>query len=252
MTTTVKLSEATLDVFKKLYDIDQSLKIMSDDVEVRQDEEGNDVQVTTLRSKSQNNTMMAKVEVAEEFPRNVYIYDLREFISVIGIVNDPILDLSNDNYIVIKSEDGKQKLRYIEANPDLIGSYTDKTPNIKSEDIELVLSEESFKSVLSAARTMRLEYVGFKAVDGVISFSSFNKNNGDGNDTNNFSIELMHDSDCEDFDLFYRLSVHKLDVLQGEGNLTFVIDGNRKISRIDTQSGKVFWIALDSNSSYNG
>jgi len=248
--TTVKLSEATLDAFKKLYDIDQSLKIMSDDVETRTDEDDNEVQVTVLRSKSQNNTMMARVEVAEEFPRNVYIYDLREFNSVIGIVNDPVLDFSNDKFVVIKSADDKQKLKYIEANPDLIASYSSKVPNLTSEDVELVVSENQFKSVLSAARTMRLEFVGFKSDEGVVAFSAFNKNNGDGKDTNNFSIELAEGD--VDFNLFYRLDVHKLDVLQGEGDLTFVIDGKRKISKVDTQTGKTFWIALDNNSSYSG
>jgi len=248
MTNSVKLSDSTLAVFKKLHDVDQSLKIASDQVETVTDEDGNEKQVTVLRTKSMNKTMMVRVEVPEVFPRDVHIYDLREFISVVGIVKDPVFDFSDDKFVVISSTDGKQKLRYIEANPNLINSFIDKDLSLSKEDAEIVVTEAQFKSVLSASHTMKLGYIGFIGDGESISVSAFDKNNGDNRDTNNFSIELI-DSDIS-MRMFYKTDVHNISVLLGEGDLTFTIDAKRKVSKIVTQSGKIFWVAFDSNSEF--
>src|SRR5699024_11148286 len=135
---------------------------------------------TVLRTKSYNNTTMAKVKIEEQFPRDINIYDLREFISVLGIVEDPVLNLENDNYIIIHSKDNRQKLRYLEANPDLIASYINKDPMMQSEDEVIEVSEQKFKSVLTAAQALRFEYVGFVAKEGKVFLTSFNRNEGSG------------------------------------------------------------------------
>lgn len=249
MSNIVKLSDSTLSVFKKLHDVDQSLKIACDQVETVKDEDGNDKEVTVLRTKSMNKTMMARVEVSEVFPRDFHIYDLREFISVVGIVNEPEFDFSNDKYVVIKSSDGKQQLRYLEANPDLIHSFINKDLALSNSNAEVAVSERQFKSVLTASQTMKLEYIGFIGDGETISMSAFNKNNGDNKDTNNFSIEL-EDSDVE-MRMFYKTDVHNISVLLGEGDLVFSIDASRKVSKVTTQTGKTFWIAFDSKSEFS-
>lgn len=248
MSESISISNETIAIFKALYNIDQSLKVSADTVEQKTDEDGNTHDVTVLRTKSLNKTMMARVEVPEQFPRDFHIYDLREFISVVGIVKEPVFDFSNDNYIVIKSADSKQKLRYVEANPILIKSFIDYDLQLKNEDVEITITEQQFKSVLSAAHTMKLEYVGFAADGESLSLTAFNKNNGDNNNTNYFSIELT-ESD-EEFNMYYKLDVHNIQVLNGEGDLKFTIDGKSKISKVETQSGKTFWIAFDSKSEY--
>lgn len=242
------ISTETLNIFKALFNIDQSLKVAHDQVETKTDDDGNEKQVTVLRTKSLNKTMMARVEIDEIFPRDFHLYDLREFISVVGIVNEPQFDFSNDKYVVIKSKDGKQKLRYLEANPDLITSFISKDLTLSSEDAEIVVTEQQFKSVMTASQTMKLEYIGFIGDGETISLSAFNKNNGDNKDTNNFNIELV-ESDLN-MRMFYKTDVHNIAVLQGEGDLLFTIDVKRKVSKVETQTGKTFLIAFDSKSEF--
>lgn len=232
---TIKLSSETVSTLKKLYEVDPSIKIPANS--------------KTLRIKSANNTMMARCEIETEFPRDVNIYDIREFNSVLSIVDKPELDFSNDKFILIKSEDGKQKLRYLEAEPSLIKSYIDKDISLSNVDIELTITEAQLDSALTAAATLRLEYVGFVGVDGVISLSAFNKNNGDGNETNNFAIEVGTTE--AEFRMSYKLDIHNVRVLKDEGELNIKIDAKRKISEITTASGKTFWIAFDAKSEYS-
>jgi hypothetical protein len=238
----MNLSAETLSAFKKLYEVDQSLKI---DCEAVAEGGG-----TILRSKSENNTMMARMTVPDEFPRNVHIYDLREFISVINIVNDPKLDFDDSRFVLIESEQGDQQLRYLETNAKMITSFIDKDLELKSSDVELVVTEKQLKSVLTAAQTMRLAYVGFIGDGENVRFTAFNKNDGDESETNKFSVNVGK-TDLT-FRMFYKLEVHNLNVLQSEGDLAFTLDGKKKISNVVTESGKTFWIAFDSNSEIEG
>lgn len=254
MSEVVKISDETLAVFRKLFVIDQSLKIVASDVvsHTVTDDEGNEseIEATVVRTKSSNRTMIARVEIPEVFPRDFHVYDLREFNAVVNIVSEPSFDFSSDKYVVIKSSDGKQKLRYIEADASLIESYIDKDLPLPAIDLDVTVTGQQLSSVLKAAQTMKLAYVGLIGDGETVRLVSFNKNDGDEMDTNNFSIEVG-ESDVE-FRMFYKLDVHKVSVLEGEGSLRFEINAKKKVSRVTTESGKTFWIALDTKSTFNG
>ena len=248
MSDKITISNETLSVFKALFNVDMTLKISADDVVEFEDEDGNTVEKTILRVKSQNNTMMCKVLINEVFPRDVNIYDIREFISVINIVNEPQLDLSKSNTITIVSKDGKQTLRYREAEEVLITSYVAKDVPISNEDLKFNISSKLFDSVFTAAQTMKLEYLGFVGDGETAKISAFGKNEGKESLTNSFDVKI--DDTEQTFNMFYKLDVNNLKVLSGEGDLSFVIDGNKKVSKIETQTGKTFWITMDSKSEY--
>jgi hypothetical protein len=222
----VKFSAETLAVLKKLQKINQCLKINKDS--------------TQLTSMNESKTIAAYIEIAETLPRTFCVYDLAEFITVLGVIENPVVDFSNDKFVVIKSENGSQKLRYIDGEEGLINSYTDKKFSLPSEDLTIKVTGPQLKSVLSAAGALKLEYVGFKSDNGKVYLSAFARNNGDGNDTNGYSIEVG-ETDAE-FNLYYK--TESLQILDGE--TTFVIS-KKKISMIENGKAKYF-VALDANS----
>lgn len=231
----ITLSKETIDTLKKMYEVNQSAKFVGGD--------------QTLKLKSTDNSLLAHANITEKFPRDFYVYDLREFLSVISIIENPVLDFSDSKMVLISSPDGKQKLRYIETDPEFVTSYTDKTPKMPSTEIEVSVSGEQYQSVMKAAQTMRLEYVGFISDGETVSLSAFNKNNGDDNTTNKFAIELMEVEDDVKFEMFYKLDNQNIGVLLGEGNLDFVIS-SKKISNIKTETDKEFWIAMNIDCKY--
>lgn len=250
MSENITISNETLSILKALHNVDMSLKINSDDISEDEQEDGSTKQKTILRVKSQNNTMLCKVFVDEVFPRNVHIYDIREFISVINIVNEPQLDLSKDNVITIVSSDGKQTLRYREAEEVLITSYVGKDIDVGDEDLTFSISEKLFESTFTASQTMKLDYLGFKGDGECAHISAFGKNEGKDSQTNSFDVKIGETD--KTFDMFYKLDVNNLKVLMGEGDLEFTVNGKRKLTKVETQSGKTFWITMDSKSSYEG
>ena len=224
----VKFSPETLAVFKKLQKINQCLKIVKDSTE--------------LRSLNESKTIAAYIEIAEVLPRNFCVYDLSEFITVLGVIENPVVDFSNDKYVLIKSENGSQKLKYIDGEESLINSYTDRKFTLPSEDVSIKVSAAQLKSVINAATALKLEYVGFRGEDGKVFLSAFSRNNGDGKDTNGYSIEVAETTDT--FELFYR--TESLQMLDGESTFTI---SKKKISQIENGKASYF-VALDAASSF--
>lgn len=231
----IELSQSTIATIKKLSQINQTLKLLGDS--------------DTLRSKSESNVMFCYAPIEDKFPRDFHIYDVREFLSVVNIIENPILDFTNDKFVIVRSKDGKQKLRYLESAAQFVTSFTTKEPKLESVDFEVAVTEAQFKSVITAANTMRLEYIGFIGDGDKISIVAFNKNNGDEVETNTFSIELGDSDTDQPFRMFYKLETHKVDVLQGEGSLKFAVS-SRLVSKVDTESKKTVFITMDKKSTF--
>jgi hypothetical protein len=228
MSSEIKLSKADIDTLKSLYPINQTLKIVGGKTE--------------LRSVNETKTIALITNMETAFPRTFCIYDLREFISVLSLFDAPTLDFSNDKFVTVKSEDGRQKLKYVDGAENLINSYFEKDFKLPSTDVTVNVNAGQLKAVMGAAQTLKLEYIGFRTVDGKIYLSAFDRNNGSGDDTNGFSIEVGESNDT--FELFYKTDA--LTVL--DGDCEFEIS-SKKISKVQN-GNKTFWVSLDANSTF--
>lgn len=222
------ISKTDLDTLKALYAIDQTLKIVGGSEE--------------LRSVNASKTIACVTKLTQAFPRDFCIYDLREFVGVVSIIDNPVLDFSNDKFVIIKSQDSKQKLRYLDGAENLIGSYFDKEFKLPSEDVVVSVTNTQLKAVMNAATALKLEYVGFKSEDGKIYLCAFDRNNGSGEETNGFSIEVGETTD--EFQLFYK--TENLAVLDGDCEFTI---SSKKISKV-INGERTFFMALDANSDF--
>ena len=81
----MELSENTLDVLKNFSGINQNIMI----------KQGN-----TIKTISEARNVLATAVVAEEFPQPIGIYDLNEFIGVLGLVDGPRLKFA-DEYVTV-------------------------------------------------------------------------------------------------------------------------------------------------------
>jgi hypothetical protein len=224
----IKLSPETIQTFKKLFSINQSLRII----------EGQ----TTIKSINETQTLAAYAPIKESFPRDFCVYDLGEFISAINIVNDPKLDFTNEEYVVITSDDDSQKLKYVETDPDLITSYFEQELSLESDDIIVDVDEKTLKAVMKSASTLRLPFIGFKSDGETVYITTFNRRvDSDDQETNAFTVAL---GECDEvFDIFYPSEL--LTVLDGE--TTFAFCKEQQISRVECGEN-IFWIAMDENS----
>ena len=109
----MNLSDNTLGILKNFAGINNSILV----------KKGNQ-----LRTISVAKNILAEAEIPEDFPRDVAIYDLNQFLNGLSLHSDPDLDFTPESYITIK--EGSRRVKYFYADPQVITapvSYTHLT-----------------------------------------------------------------------------------------------------------------------------
>lgn len=132
----MKISTNTLEILRNFSTINENLYVQAGNV---------------LRTVSGPNNVMGRAELEEEFPRDFGIYNLKEFLSVLSLVNEPELEF-HENYLVVKG--GPSKIRYYYTDKDML-SYPPRDLDIPEDDLGFVLTKEDMDKIRSAARAFR-------------------------------------------------------------------------------------------------
>lgn len=136
---------------------------------------------------STTKTVMATVELEEEFPVKFGIFDMNQFLNVLGSFEDPELEF-NDKFVKITQ--GKQVMKYRYSEPSLITTLSEeaitKLNNHIKQDCTFTLPKETLKKVQDIVSIIRAEYLLFEGNGDNIYIKTFNPK--DESDTA-FSIE---------------------------------------------------------------
>jgi hypothetical protein len=159
----MKLSNRTVEILKNYSDINMSLYI----------EPGN-----KLRTVSPSKTILASATVEEEFDNGFGIYDLKEFLGALSLIENPEVSLG-DRSLTISS--ASSSLQYQYAAKELIVTPPAKDLPIPDSNVSFPLRREALKKVMNAARTLSLPNVVVKAGDGKISLQASDVKNTLGN-----------------------------------------------------------------------
>ena len=159
----MKLSNRTVEIQKNYSDINMSLFI----------EPGN-----ILRTVSPSKTILASATVEEEFDNGFGIYDLKEFLGALSLIENPEVNLG-DRSLTISS--ASSSLQYQYAAKELIVTPPAKDLPVPDSNVSFVLLREALKKVMNAARTLSLPNVVVKAGDGKISLQASDVKNTLGN-----------------------------------------------------------------------
>lgn len=147
--TDVTVTKQFVDALKMMNNINQSL-IIPEDSEV-------------VASKATSENRIAYTNIGVKVPRKFCIYDLREFIRILAVVDKPVLDFSNARYVMINSGNGDTSIKYSDGDEFMIDSQVTRAIQMPSIDYTIEVTLESIKSALNAANVMRLDKIGFNA-----------------------------------------------------------------------------------------
>ena len=225
----MKLSEHTTSVLKNFASINQNLVI----------KEGK-----TISTMSAMKNIVAKAEVDEDFPREIAIYDLNEFLAALSLFTNPVLDFS-ENFVII-TEEGKtgNSLKYFYSDPSVV-----TTPSSM-----ITMPETEVKFSLDSGDLSRVQ----RAASVIGSPDLVLEKNGTGsyltvkdkkNDTaNNYSLDVDAEGSGE-YNFFFKVENLKLLPTNYDVNVS-----SKNISHFKSQAGNAveYWIALEPESSYQG
>ena len=225
----MKLSEHTISVLKNFASINQNLVI----------KEGSELQTMSAMK-----NIVARSGVEENFPKEMAIYDLNEFLAALSLFSSPVLEF-DEQYVTIKEESNPtNSLKYFYSDPSVVQSPS-KTITMPSEDItfELTsgdLSKMKRASAVIGAPDMVLENSDepFKSILNAIDKK---------NDTaNNYSLDISTNGDGQ-FKFYFK--VENLKLMDGSYDVSV---SSRNISNFKSKNSDVeYWIALEPESTYS-
>ena len=160
----MKLSDATVGVLKNFANINQNILI----------EEGKQI-----RTMSTMKNILATAPLTEEFPRDVGIYDLNEFLGVLSMAKDADIRFE-DSHMTVSS--GKTKIKYMYSDPSIL-TVPPQTFNAPEEDRMFRINKEELQSVLKASAVMQLPDITL--VDRNLTATDLKNTT-----SNNYTIEL--------------------------------------------------------------
>ena len=223
----MKLSEHTTSVLKNFASINQNLVI----------KEGK-----TISTMSAMKNIVAKAEVDEDFPREIAIYDLNEFLAALSLFTNPVLDFS-ENFVMI-TEEGKtgNSLKYFYSDPSVVTTPSSEITMPETE-INFSLDSSDLSKVQRAASVIGSPDLVLEK-NGVGSYLTVKDKKND--TANNYSLDVDVEGQG-DYNFYFKVENLKLMPLTYDVNVS-----SKNISHFKSQTSNAveYWIALEPESSY--
>jgi len=223
----MELSESTLSVLRNFSGINQNIMIRT----------GN-----TVKTISEARNVLATAKVDVEFPQDVGIYDLNEFLGVLGLVDTPRLKF-DDQYVTVNDSTGRSKVKYF-FSPEETLTTPSKDINMPDADVKFTLDNDTLNRLKKAASALGHNEVTISGKNGVLSLSVVESQNST---SNAFSIDI--DGEFGDATFNFVLSIANLKILPGDYDVSI---SNKLISNFSHKELDLnYWIALEKTSTYN-
>ena len=220
----MKLSEKTLTVLKNFAGINNSILV----------KEGNQ-----LRTISVAKNILAEANIDEEFPRQFGVYDLNQFLNGLSLHQDPDLDFTEESYLNIR--EGKRRVKYFFADPQVIISPPDKQITLPSEDVHFELESSALDKLLKAAAVYQLPDLCVVGEAGVVRLVVRDKKN----DTSNSYSVGVGETDKE---FSFNFKVENIKIIPGSYD---VVVSSKLLSEFKNSTYNLkYYIALEPDSTF--
>jgi len=223
----MKLSDNTKIVLRNFATINQNLVI----------KEGSE-----LLTMSAMKNIVAKAEVEENFPKEIAIYDLNEFLAALSLFAVPVLEFEDQFFLIKEEGQPHKKLKYFYSDPSVVQSPS-KTITMPSEEVSFELRIEKLLEMKKAAGVIGSPDMVLQKLNGSSSLLAKDKKN---DTANNYSSDIKTDGNGE-FEFYFK--VENLKLLDGDYDVKI---SSKNISHFKNQKSQVeYWIALEPESTYS-
>ena len=222
----MKLSDSTLAVLKNFAGINNSILVKKG---------------TQLRTISVAKNILAEAEIPEDFPRDVAIYDLNQFLNGLSLHQDPNLDFTEDSHITIK--EGRRRVKYFYADPQVIIAPPDKEINLPTQEVCFQLESSSLEKLVKAAAVYQLPDLSVIGENSEITMVVRDKKN----DTSNEYAVNVGETDKE---FEFNFKMENIKIIPGAYDV--VISSKLLSEFTNTQYNLKYFIALEPDSTFKG
>jgi hypothetical protein len=228
----MKLSPETIEILSNFSSINNSIIISPGSV------------IKTINSER---NVFAKATVQETFPRDIPIYELREFLNIFKIHKDADVDFSDEQYILVQHNRTRMKFYYADL-------YSlSKNLNLPDRDyvlddvvLSINLESEQIERVRKAANYYSLNDLSLTGAEGRIELLVHNKEDST---SKSYNVEIGETENQFCFNLIEK----NIKILSGSYMLEIarVNDSNFAARFINQNQELEYFIATEPDSSYD-
>jgi len=222
----MELTEKTLTVLKNYATINPNVVINNGNV---------------IKTISEAKNVLSSAEVDVEFPKQVGIYDLSEFLSVLSLVDSPRLTFEDNNFL-ISDGSGRTRIKYFYSDIDML-TVPSKDIVMPECEVSFALDRETLTRVKRAASVLGHTEMSLSVVNDVLQLSVIDQND---KTSNVFSIDV--DGEYKDPNFNFVFNIANLKMVDDD----YRVDISSKLIShfVNEISGIQYWVALEKTSTY--
>ena len=222
----MKISDTTKEILKNFSEINPNLMITPG---------------KTIKTISTMKNILATAEVEEDFPQDIAIYDLSEFLGMMSLFSKPSFGF-DEKSMTISEEGTSTKSKYFFADASIL-TTPQKDVKMPDTEVEFTLTEADLVKVKKAAAMLQLPDISVKAVGGDIMMSAVDKKN---ETANTYGVKVGETDKTFDF----HFKTEHLKMLPGDYNVAI---SSKLISKFTHKNKNLgYWVALENTSTYKG
>ena len=223
----MELNDGTLQVLKNFSGINPNIMIKSGNI---------------IKTISEAKNVLASATVDNKFTQKFGIYDLKEFIGVLSLVDQPNLNFADES-VTVSDQSGRSKVRYF-FSPEETLTSPQKDINMPECEVQFDLDANTLTKLRNAASTLGHNEVSVTPGDGVLVLSVVDNENAT---SNAYSIDVPY-SKKPDQDFKFVLNISNLKIIQGDYEVSI---SSKLISEFRNKEVNVkYWIALEKTSTF--
>lgn len=181
--------------------------------------------------------IVGEIDVEENFPEDIGIFNLSEFLGVLSLMDSPEITFDIKSMTI---KEGASKIRYGYADPSIL-VYPSKTINMPKSDIVFEVTAAQVAQLQKAASTLSVQDIAFVGDGKKVTVQVLDKKNDSGN---NYVMDLDAET-SENFTAFFK--IENLKMISD----TYEITLTKGISQFKGKGLKVtYYIALEEDSSF--
>jgi hypothetical protein len=181
--------------------------------------------------------IVGEIDVEENFPEDIGIFNLSEFLGVLSLMDSPEITFDIKSMTI---KEGASKIRYGYADPSIL-VYPSKTINMPKSDIVFEVTATQVAQLQKAASTLSVQDIAFVGDGKKVTVQVLDKKNDSGN---NYVMDLDAET-SENFTAFFK--IENLKMISD----TYEITLTKGISQFKGKGLKVtYYIALEEDSSF--
>lgn len=222
----MKLSKQTINILKNYAGINSNILIQTG---------------SKLSTIAVMKNIMSTVDVEEKFPSEFGIFNLQEFLGVVGLMNDPEFEFDEKNKCMYIKEAGI-KVKYTYASKDIL-TYPQKDIKFPNADVSLSLTADHFAQLQKAAGVIGVQDVAIVGNGKKILINILDKKNPS---TNEYSLDVDAETDKE-FVAYFK--IENLKQIADDYDIDL---SSKNIARFVGKENKVtYYIAMEPDSKFS-